>query len=380
MKPSPPPGPPAVRGDATARTAGTPAGSLRAARARDRRVYLYGYPVTFALLAASRRRGALRLGKTIIVNDTEAYREALTGLKLDRLGGRTVGGTAREIARGDLLFDQEGEGHKHARRTLSGLLGAEGVAKLRPVWRGVLSRRLAPLGGDGEVDMVAVARELAAATACALLGTDADPLAVASAAGALASAAVRARLPGRRAAGVAREADRLSGLLGRADALGTMLAVAAVNTTVAAVPRSVAWCADAGLWSQAADDQLRGPLADELLRVIAPSPLLPRIAAAGGTVGGLPVRPGDRLLLVARHAARAHIDPPDCLHPAGPAVAHLVFGTGSHTCPGARLARAQLADTLSELAPYRPVVVRARVDRRAALPAWRSLIIRAQAR
>jgi cytochrome P450 len=54
-----------------------------------------------------------------------------------------------------------------------------------------------------------------------------------------------------------------------------------------------------------------------------------------------------------------------------------VFGAGPHACPGARLACLQMADLLTALAPYRPVVVRARPDRRAALPSWQSLVIQA---
>jgi cytochrome P450 len=83
------------------------------------------------------------------------------------------------------------------------------------------------------------------------------------------------------------------------------------------------------------------------------------------------------LLLVARHAVDAHRSDPNPLAPASPQVAQLIFGAGPHACPGARLARAQMAGLLAALAPYRPIVTRARADRRSALPSWRSLVIRA---
>jgi cytochrome P450 len=87
------------------------------------------------------------------------------------------------------------------------------------------------------------------------------------------------------------------------------------------------------------------------------------------------VRAGDRLLLVARHVVDAHRRDPDPVDPAPAHIAQLVFGTGPHACPGARLARRQLADLLTALAPYRPHVATARADRRAALPSWRALLI-----
>ncbi|MFF4011621.1 cytochrome P450 [Streptomyces sp. NPDC001717] len=389
--------------------------SQAAARRRDRRVYLRAHPILFALLAATRGRPVRRFGRTLLVHDAAAYREALTRLPLDRTAAGTTGGAARAALTGEacgaggaggVLFDQEGGAHRDGRRGLAVGLGAAGVEELRAVWRPLLVRRLAPLARGGEVDLVELARELSGSVVCALLGSPSEPRAVAVAAAEAAAASVRDHLPGPPRPGgtsaAVRTADRLRVLLrpgpatgsdttagsdtgsgcghGSGDeALRAMLAVAAVNTTVAALPRAVAWCADAGLWGDAADERLRPVLVGELLRVTSASPLLPRVAAADGAVGGCPVRGGDRLLLVARHAAEAHRRDPDARRPAAPGAAQLVFGAGPHACPGARLARAQLADVLEELAPHRPVVTRARVDRRAALPGWRSLQVRAGA-
>jgi cytochrome P450 len=378
-------------------------GSARARR-RDRRVYLRAHPFLFALLAAGRGRPVRRIGRTVLVHDADAYREVLTRLPLDRTAPGTTGGAARSAlgakgaggagragddggtANTGVLFDQDGGAHRALRRDLARDLGTAGVEELRSVWRPLIGRRLEPLVAGGTVDVVALARELSGTVVCALLGSPASPRAVAAAAAEVAAVSVRGELPGpprpgARAA-VARATARLRELLGDSgadDALSAMVAVAAVNTTVAALPRAAAWCADAGLWEQAADDTLRRNLAGELLRVTAASPLLPRVAAADGTAGGCPVRSGDRLLLVARHAVGAHTRDPDARCPAPPAVARLVFGAGPHTCPGAGLATALLEDLLAALAPYRPAVVRARVDRGAALPGWRTLTLRATA-
>ncbi|MFJ5588330.1 cytochrome P450 [Streptomyces noursei] len=367
--------------------------AVRAARRRDRRVYLHARPALLALLAASRRRPVVRLGRrTVLINDTDTYRYTLTRVPLDRTAAGTTGGAARELApRGTgLLFDQRGAAHREARHAVADSLGAAGVERLRPTWRALLARRLAPLAAGQDLDLVPLARELAGATVCRLVdaapGT--DPMALASAAADAAAAAVRDHLPGPRLPGTAQlaamAANRLRALLADRTLAGpeeaaqhAMLAVAAITTTVAALPRAAAWCATAHLWPCAADDSLRPALVRELLRVTAPSPLLPRVSAANTTLAGHRVCAGDRLLLVARHAARAHDTPPDAHCPADPATAQLVFGAGPHACPGAHLARAQLADTLAALAPYRPAVVRARVDRRAALPSWRTLTLRA---
>jgi cytochrome P450 len=382
--------------------------AARRARACDRRVYLASHPIIFALLAATRGRSITRLGGTVLVQGTDAFRQVLTRLPLDRTAEHTTGGLAREFVPDGVLFDQEGQAHRDTRRSLAPDLSTTGVDRLRPVWRAVLTKRLAPLG-DGEcVDLTDVAAEVAGATVCALLDLDTDPMLVARLTAEVAAAAARAHLPWLPRPGSARAltdaTNHLMTALGAAHPTGAahpapaacpadpghptgathpaaaagpavMLAIAAVNTTVAGLPRAVAWCADCGLWPDAVGAARRDILASELLRVTAPTALLPRVAAAAGTIEGVGIWPGDRLMLVARHAAGAHRDPPDCDRPAAAPVAQLVFGAGPHACPGAALARAQLADTLELLAPHSPRVVRARADHRSALPGWRSLLI-----
>jgi cytochrome P450 len=356
------------------------------ARRRDRQVYLRSHPVLFALLAATRRSPAVRLGGTVLAHSRAAFVDGLTRVPLDRTADGTTGGAAGRLTGGGLLFDQEGDDHRGTRRGLAESLGADGVTRLRPVWLDVLDRRLGPLADGRPVDLVDVAAELSGATAAALLGLGVDARSLATAARAAAAAGAREHLPGLPSPGARRTARRAAAHLNEllttdstrtsregADGLAAMLAVAAINTTVAGLPRAAAWCADADLWAYAESDL--EALTTELLRVTAPTPLLPRVAAASGSVAGRPVRRGDRLILVARHAADGHRLDPSPADPAPPQVAQLVFGAGPHACPGARLARLQLADALAALAPYRPAVHTARVDRRSALPGWATLTV-----
>jgi cytochrome P450 len=343
----------------------------QAARRRDRRVYLASHPVLFTVLAALRRAPVRRIGRTVLVNAAPAYRQALTRVPMDRAAAGTTGAAARAAGVGGVLFDQDGTRHRHTRHDVGERLGSAGVEQLRPVWTPWLRKAAGALGQGRTVDVVELALAVSGATSCALLGITADPVEVARAACAAAAVHARAQTPGRRRGDDGAAAARLAALLGPS-AAEAMLVVAAVNTTVAGLPRAVAWCADAHLWTDAGL-----PLVDELLRVVAPTPLLPRVAAADATVDGCPVFGGDRLILVARHAVEAHSRDPDPASPAPPQVSSLVFGAGPHACPGARLAREQLLDVVSVLAPFRPVVVRARADRRAALPGWRSLLVAA---
>jgi cytochrome P450 len=274
-----------------------------------------------------------------------------------------------------VLFDQDGQEHRQARRSAASLLGTAGLGQLRPVWLQVLADELKPLARNETVDVVHLAAAMAGATVAEMFGTTADPIQLAKVAQAVAAAAAREHVPGlRRRAASGEAAAQLAALLPSAGNSAPMLAVAAISTTIAGLPRAVAWCADGRLWAHADEPAL----VDELLRTVAPSPLLPRVASGSGTAGSEPVRKGDRLLLVARHAVLAQNRDPDFAAPAPAQMSQLVFGAGPHACPGAAMARWQLADVLQALAPFQPAVVKARADRRSALPGWRTLLIRAR--
>lgn len=340
------------------------------ARSLDRRVYLRSHPVLFTLLSVTRPLGLVRLGGTVLVHDPEAYREIMTTVPLDREALGTTGGAASRLGGEGALFDQAGQQHRDARRAVAASLGADAVTAIRPALRSIIEHALAPL--PGALDLVPVAQQIAGATACAVTGCRADPRELAEAALAVAAEAAHEHLPGLRAKHHARRArqatERINALL--PDPLDAMLAVAAVNTTVAALPRAAAWCARAALW-----DRVSPELTRELLRLTAPSPLLPRAAAADARIetGGrsFRIRTADRLILVARHAAESHRD---AAHDV-PAAQQAVFGVGPHACPGANLARAQLTDFLAALAPHHPTVRKAVAARGTALPSYASLVV-----
>ncbi|MBM6403009.1 hypothetical protein JQN72_01940 [Phycicoccus sp. CSK15P-2] len=347
-------------------------------------MYLASHPVLFALLALARHRPVVRLGRRVVVNDPDALRTVLTAVPLDRTSPLTTGGVVHSHG-GRGLFDEEGPAHRTARRELGARLDSRGVAALRPTWLPVLDDAAAALRRGDTVDVAALADTVSGRATAVLLGRpDLDAAAcraLASAARDLAAVTVAAELPGvrraRRGAAEGHLAEVFGLLGGPPDPLAATLAVAAVTTTRVGMPRAVAWCADAGLWDAAADPSRRDALVGELLRVTTPTPVLPRVPAEDAVVSGCPVARGRQLVLVARHAVGAHHRDPDPDAPAPAALAQLVFGAGPHACPGAALARAQLADVLAVLAPLRPVVVSARADRRAALPSWRELRVRA---
>lgn len=95
----------------------------------------------------------------------------------------------------------------------------------------------------------------------------------------------------------------------------------------------------------AGDENARLRLVDEMLRLHAPFPVVPRVVQGAVRVHGVDLLVGDRVFLL---LAGANRDPrrfprPDDIDLARTERAHLSFGRGPHACLGATLARLQCA-------------------------------------
>ena len=346
------------------------------ARRRDRRIYFVSHPLLYGLVTMTAGFRRLSIGRTLVVNDPNMTWDIMTKADLNRTGKRTTGQILQEHYGSGGLFDESGQDHRRHRSQFKQNLSHAALPAVLADGNRLLAESMTSLAEGDSVDIVTLTRQMAGVTARRLIDIDVDPLLLAQAAEAAAAEAARAHL--RRARTHGTSYDDLLTLVG-GDLEAAVLAVTAVNTTIATIPRAVAWCSDADLWSDASKRPT--PVAAELLRVIAPSPVLPRVMAGPLRTPAINVRSGQRVLLMTRNAARTAGSggpyPRFSEESASVRAQQLVFGVGPHACPGQALAVAQLAGVLETLAPLRPRVISARVDRQSALPAWRSLVVQA---
>jgi len=111
--------------------------------------------------------------------------------------------------------------------------------------------------------------------------------------------------------------------------------------------------------------------------VTTPSPVMLRSVIAPTSIGAVPVRPGDRVIL-ATFAANGALGPFDPAANPAASLRQLWFGAGTHFCLGAPLAMAQIRLTLDAVLAAGPVAIVSRSAARGVLiPSYASLRIRA---
>ncbi|MFM8826159.1 MAG: cytochrome P450 [Actinomycetota bacterium] len=134
--------------------------------------------------------------------------------------------------------------------------------------------------------------------------------------------------------------------------VGLFIAGGAETTRTAIAHGLRAFCDHMDQWQAMADDPtLADGAVEEVLRWVTPLNNFFRTAASDDTIGGQPVRAGDRVIMLYPSANRdedVFADPFsfDIRRAPNP---HLSFGFGTHLCIGANLARAVLRSVFAEM-------------------------------
>ncbi|WP_229798740.1 cytochrome P450 [Planomonospora parontospora] len=147
------------------------------------------------------------------------------------------------------------------------------------------------------------------------------------------------------------------------------------ETVATLVPRLVALVFDHGLDRRAVVEDLDRVI-DEAMRVTTPTPLMLRSVSESARVGGVAVRPGDRVLIVTHNCTRAH-GPFDPSRPHPPELRRLWFGAGPHFCIGYPLALAEIRAVASTVLSRGVRVTGRRAARGVLIPTYEHLWITA---
>jgi cytochrome P450 len=374
----------------------------------ETRVWLGAHPVTYPLI-----RGVTRLGPVVrvprvgvVVTDAAIAREVLLDTaRFTKTGPGSPADLWTPVVGPTVLLNMEGDAHACLRRTLTGLFTPRAVRELceRVAAEQVVGMR-SVLDEGGTVDVVAEAQRLAGGVIAELVGLDGRRWTDAFAAATAITGMVRLARPRLTPRQVHRGRTAMAVLTGPAttayragdpgtvpgrmrelglteeEALGAVAAFAltGTETLVSFVPRLAALAAESGWLERLAADRAAGDaVIAEALRVTVPSPVMLRSVATAATVGGITVRPGERVVIATVSAARGDRPDFDPARTPTPSVSGLWFGAGPHFCLGMPLALAEirtLLDVLISAAPLR--IVRRRVARGVLIPAYRELVVR----
>ncbi|WP_369217627.1 cytochrome P450 [Streptomyces flavofungini] len=380
----------------------------------ERRLQSAAHPVAYRLLRAVAARGPVvrvpRVG--VVVSDAALAREVLTDTAhFTKTGPGSPADLWTPVLGPSVLLNMEGAEHAALRRRLSGLFTPGYVAAL---CARVLAQPLADLtrrlrAGE-DADLVRVAQACAGAAICEIVGMPVRPgrLAAAHAEAAEVTGMVRLWRPAMTGRQVRRAREVLGGLTASAvtayregseatlpgrlrglglserearGAVGAFL-LTGTETLVSFIPRLIALCHDSGLLAPgprrlSTDDSHPGPglnaVVEEALRVTVPSPVMLRSVAGATSVGGVPVSPGDRVVIATLLCAQAYGPfAPERPHP--PELRRLWFGAGPHFCLGMPLAMAQIRAVLDAVLAAGPTTVTTRVAaRRVLIPGYARL-------
>ncbi|GLW11163.1 cytochrome P450 [Microtetraspora sp. NBRC 13810] len=373
---------------------------------RDTRLYLAAHPFAYPLVRLLARLGpAVRVpGLGVVVNDAATAREVLTDRRFRKDGPGSPADLWTPVLGPSVLLNMEGEAHLALRRRLAPLFtpGYAGglVDDVLAAPLAALSARLA----KGEtVDLVDAMRVMAGAVICRVIGLGEVPEERArelfrDGERVVSMVSLRSRRLSDRQVATAREVlDRIGDtaaaayrhggegtVMGRMRALGLSEAEArgaagaffltGTETVATFVPRLVALLHDHRVTPSGGDDL--DAAVEEAMRVTTPTPVMLRSVAEPARVGRVPVRPGDRVLIVTHNCARA-LGPfdPGRAHP--PELRRLWFGAGAHFCIGYPLAMAEIKAVAEVLLTHRPRVTGRRAARGVLIPTYQHLWIKA---
>ncbi len=266
-----------------------------------------------------------------------------------------------------VLLGSDGRPHAQVRRALAGAFSAEAARKLAPELDAVAPTLLRPLLEDGELDVVRqFASPLAYYVGARLLELDEESAATVTAAVGDAEAEPVTLLG--RLAGVSELLKERSGLVAqlrtRQDfddeqirSLLRLLWVASTATAKRVIASAVRVLSDdLPLRRRLIDDpELIGAFVEEAVRLHPPELITLRITTEDTVLGGTAIPQGS---VVNLGLAAANRDPRRFESPAefrlDRTVSHVSFGSGSHGCPGAAFARAEVRSAIAALLEAAP--------------------------
>ncbi|WP_232223526.1 cytochrome P450 [Arthrobacter sp. FB24] len=377
----------------------------------ERRLHTAAHPVAYPLIRGlGKLRHVVRLpGLGVLVSEASLVREVLMDASYSKSGARASGALWTPVVGPRVLLNMHGEEHLELRRRLNGLFTPRAVqAIVAPAGERLRSRLATGLENGGSVEFVGLVKELSGGVISRLLGVrddapgrlpDTELFNLGTSITSLVRLGrprltppqvTRAKAAVEILAGPVRSAyrsDDPSSFPGRLRVLGlsedeavgivSAFVIAGTETLVSYVPRLAAMLFDDGRLPGLAADRSGLPDAvNEGLRYTAPSPMMLREATTDGQLGGVRIRPGDRILLSTVHAVKS-LGGFDPRRPIPPAARQLWFGAGAHFCIGMPLAMAEINSAMAVLLDeYRrdPWRVRSRsVSRNVLIPHYKTL-------